>query len=83
MPTVAVDNHHIDAVFPDAQELLTTLNSIKPDAKVTADIAFTDDGLTVHWINKSKSFQSGIFLGKKVPEFSSSFPYAYLCRMSM
>jgi len=61
-----VDNHHIDAVFPDAQELLTTLNSIKPDAKVTADIAFTEDGLTVHWINRSKSLQSGIFLGKKV-----------------
>ncbi|WPT12392.1 hypothetical protein PSENEW3_00003531 [Picochlorum sp. SENEW3] len=68
MPMTTVDNHHIDAVFPDAQELLTTLNSIKPDAKVTADIAFTEDGLTVHWINKSKSLQSGIFLGKKLFE---------------
>jgi hypothetical protein len=61
-----VQDYQIDAVFPDASALLNTLNSIKPDSKVTADIAFTADGLTVHWINKPKSVQSGIFLGRKV-----------------
>lgn len=61
-----VQDYQIDAVFPDANALLNTLNSIRPDSKVTADIAFTADGLTVHWINTPKSVQSGIFLGKMV-----------------
>lgn len=58
--------HDIDVVFPDANELLSTLQSIKPDAKVTADFTFSEGGVSVHWINKAKNFQSSIFLGKKV-----------------
>lgn len=58
--------HDIDVIFPDAKELLSTLQSIKPDGKVTADFTFSEGGVSVHWINKAKNFQSSIFLGKNV-----------------
>lgn len=63
---MVVHEYDIDVIFPDAKELLSTLDSIKPDAKVTADFTFSQGGVSVHWINKAKNFQSSIFLGKQV-----------------
>ncbi len=62
-------NTWIQVVFPDAQELLSALASIKADSnKGLADFTFSEGGFTVLSVNRACSFQTSVFLSRKLFE---------------
>ncbi len=62
-------NTTLQVVFPDAQELMSALASIKADGnKGLADFTFSEGGFTVLSVNTACSFQTSVFLSRKLFE---------------
>jgi len=58
---------HSQVVFPDAQELLSALSSMKVENS-KADLTFSTGGVTVVSVNASSTFQTSVFLSRKLFE---------------
>lgn len=69
-------------MFPDAQELLSALASIKVDSnKGLADFTFSEGGFTVLSVNTACSFQTSVFLSRKL--FEQYRMAEDVCQMSL
>ncbi len=72
----------IQVVFPDAQELLSALASIKADSnKGLADFTFSEGGFTILSVNTACSFQTSVFLSRKL--FEQYRMAEDVCQMSL
>jgi hypothetical protein len=72
----------LQVVFPDAQELLSALASIKVDSnKGLADFTFSEGGFTVLSVNTACSFQTSVFLSRKL--FEQYRMAEDVCQMSL